>query len=232
MNQTTFLIYIIVVTLSSAVGCTITTYDDGDWEIYSERMIGQYYDADSMTFSLYDSNPVLRIDFEVGRWLDNVEVDNLTEKYNDKYWNRYISIYPQTLSRTSCYSNEFTGITVISDTDYNSIPAGQPLDPIVRIMATSPYRWLSSNGKLTYDWANAPADYSLVLKHNPKNIYVELFPVYKYIQDLVPSDMLLLNIHSLYLIFTETPAIKEHNLKITFKDPRKDVVAEGSVKFK
>lgn len=44
--------------------------------------------------------------------------------------------------------------------------------------------------------------------------------------------MLLIFVESLYLHFTETPAIKEHNLKITFKDPRKDVVAEGPVKFK
>ncbi len=185
-----------------------------------------------MQFHICPPSPILKIDYKTGRWLDEAEVDILTDKYNDKYWNRYINIGPTALDRTSCYSNEFIGITVISDTDYNSIPAGQPLDPIVRIMATSPYRWLSSQGKLTYDWASAPTDYSLVLEHSPQIVYGELFPVYKCIQDLVPSDMLLLNRHSLYLLFTETPAIKEHNLKITFKDPHKDIVAEGAVTFK
>ncbi len=216
----------------SAAGCTSTTCEDGDWERYSERMINSYFDADSMEFHLCSPDLILKIDYKTGRWLDEAEVDILTDKYNDKYWDRYISTNPAALDRTSCYSNEFTGITVISDSDYNGIPAGQPLDPIVRIMATSPYRWLSSHGKLTYDWMSAPTDYSLVLKHNPQTVYGELFPVYKCIQDLVPSDMLLLNRHSLYLLFTETPEIKEHNLRITFKDPRKDVVAEGTVTFK
>ncbi len=184
-----------------------------------------------MSFQLCYPEPILEMYSGTGRWLDDAEVDNLSKKYNDKHWNRVSS-----WKRYSVYSNEFTGISVVSDTDYNNIPAGYPLDPIVRIMTISPYRWLNSNGTLTYDWTNAPTDYSLVHWEmvGPRYEYFdkELFPVYKCITDLKPEDLMLLNMHSLYLLFTETPEIKEHNLKITFKDPRKDVVAEGTVTFK
>ncbi len=208
----------------------------GDDPVYSECMIRSYCDAEAMEISQSIGNPnFIRLSkADPTRFLSSRERDSLTKKYHDYHWQRNVALFQE----YTTYSNEFTGITVISNADFNGIPAGQPLDSKVRIVALSPYRWLKSESLLTYDWSEAPSDYDVQNDHGWLysryywHLPPEVFPVNKTLTDLVPEDLLLLFEQSLYLLFTETPEIKEHNLRITFKNPRKDVVAEGVVRFK
>jgi len=177
----------------------------------------------------YDYVNYLRV-FPAGMiFLSNDEQEPYIDRYDDTHWNNYRSP-----GDYATYANAFTGIDVVSDSEYNDIPAGGSLGSKVRIVSLSPYKWLLSRSTLTYDWSDIPEDYCTVdsrgCKYNA--LYPWEFPVNKYLADVTENDLVLLKAEELYLLFTETPSIKEQTITVTFREGDVSHSASVSVVFK
>lgn len=205
------LVFLLPVFLS--LSCSKTTYD---WTLpRSPNLIDSYLRMTGLSFNFYPATKSLRI-FDKGKeYIYGEEKKALTAKYGDTFFNR-----PLMHGTYGAFANEFTGITVTSDTDFNDISAGENIGAKMRIVAVSPYKWLMSKGSLTYDWTSVPADFQLLMT---AAIAAEFFrkenhPVNKVLTALTPEDLLLMNYSFVNLIFEETPEIKTHNLTVSFYD--------------
>ena len=96
-------------------------------------------------------------------------------------------------------TNDFIGISAVSDTDFNDIPAGQPIDSKIRICATSPYKFIASGYK------DEAAEWPQEMVDNHKYIWYEMGK----------EDLILLD-RTIYLKFSEIPEIKSHNITVSF----------------
>lgn len=178
-----------------------------------KEMIDCYIIADEfeLTFS-YDYS-FLRISPAQKRILYGDEEKALTLKYDDTHYNK--KRLPGTYW---AYATEFTSITVTSDTEFNGIPPGENIGGKIRLVAVSPYRWLKSTSTLYYDWSVIPQDYKTITESlgvfSLFEFCPENHPVNKLLTSLTPEDLLLINPQCLYLLFTEDPQIKTHNLTI------------------
>ena len=105
--------------------------------------------------------------------------------------------------------NHFTGIDVTSDTLFNDVKPGESLGDIVVL------NWLSA----------APTI-------EAKNNYIfKPKPYSKLIRDITEADLFLIQ-DGFYLIFTETPSIKEHSITVSFMDKDTTITGTGHFVFK
>lgn len=105
--------------------------------------------------------------------------------------------------------NNFIGIDAISDAQFNDVAPGESLGDIVVL------NWLSA----------APTI-------EAKNNYIyEPKPSSKLIREITETDLFLIQ-DEFYLIFTETPAIKEHNITVSFMDKDTTITGTGHFVFK
>lgn len=105
--------------------------------------------------------------------------------------------------------NSFTGIDVTSDTLFNDVKPGESLGDIVVL------NWLSA----------APTI-------EAKNNYIfKPKPYSKLIRDITEADLFLIQ-DGFYLIFTETPSIKEHSITVSFMDKDTTITGTGHFVFK
>lgn len=136
------------------------------------------------------------------------------------------------------FLESITEIDISSNIDFDSShPAGSKLNDLVRFISVSPYKFIQSGYKNTFDWNNnCPASFKKELgmmnfiqtkDDNSKSHY----PIDQLLSDLKPSDMTLLGFgdgHFIgYLLFESSPEInKTHNFTITVK------TSEGKVFIK
>ena len=109
-------------------------------------------------------------------------------------------------------TNDFIGISAISDADFNDIPAGQPIDSKIRICATSPYKFIASGYK------DEAAEWPQEMVDNHKYIWydeIHNHPVYGFLDEMGREDLILLD-RTIYLKFSEIPEIKSHNITVSF----------------
>ena len=79
----------------------------------------------------------------------------LSAFYGDTYYNK-----PTCPGGPYVLCNEFERIDVISDRDFNDIPAGSSLDSVVELLAASAKPFIDSGYDPSYGWPdNAPAAY-------------------------------------------------------------------------
>lgn len=185
-----------------------------------------HFNPESSSLILYDIG-------RQGIWGD--EMDKLTEKYDDWHYNK--PLFPGTYG---AFANEFTAITVTSDAEFNGIESGENIGAKMRIVAVSPYKWLKSKGTLEFDWSNIPSDYGKIINTTTtypfggfleEKLLPENHPVNKPLTSLIPEDLLLLNYNCVYLLFTETPEIKTHNITVTFHEGEKSISATEEITF-
>lgn len=193
----------------------------------STKLIDSYKEMTELSFNFNASTLSLRIFDNGDHWLSGTERDAMTAKYDDTHYDQVLA--PGTYAS---FSNEFSGITVTSDADFNEITPGENLGGIMRIVSVSPYKWLASKGTLTFDWSVIPSDYQIVLGNDTDDfLRPQNHPVNKSLTALTAEDMLLLNLNCLYLIFSESPAIKTHNLTVVFMEGNKSFSVTKSVTF-
>ena len=145
---------------------------------------------------------------------EEVRQDSLRNRFNDNTYNRLTSHFNQSIA------NVFTGIDIISDQDFNSFEAGASLKGITKLIGASPYKFIQSGYKKRFDWNLGtdiiPEDYKVGWGDRRILYDFGYFPVCNTLDRLTADDLMLLGGGMLHLRFTETPAIKEHNLTITF----------------
>ena len=224
---------LLLATLSS---CKTTT-DKGEYMTYtSENFVLHYVRATSLSAhqmnaldTQKDFNGAMAISVECDDCIYTSEMD---QQYHIKYYD-YQYNKPRMMSdATVCYVNDFVSIDIISDTDFNDIPAGQSLASTVKIVAVSPYRWLV-NGETNEElWKTISKDWLLWQK--PKYDYFikpEYFPVNSFLYNLNPEDLKLLH-SEIAFVFTSIPNNnKKHNLKIIFHEANSAITAECAVDF-
>ena len=135
------LLYIcFIVSISVACG-KIETYTIPDG-IYgdSQYMITRYIEANDIKYMFDDELLTLEIEFIGENISFGPKFDEYAAKYGDTHFNT-----PVIRDRYACVTNDFIAISAKSDSDFNEIPAGYPLDNIIRIMTTSPYRFIASD---------------------------------------------------------------------------------------
>lgn len=126
--------------------------------------------------------------------------------------------------------NPFIKLTVVSDSDFNDIPAGSPLDAVIRVLGATAYPVFKDlHGQS--DFYNQELDGSLKGCDKLTGVYYatglkeEMFPYFeksyywyeKYVSELQPDDLFLLD-PCLWFIITEFPALKTHKLTITMEE--------------
>lgn len=146
----------------------------------------------------------------------------MRQRYDDTHFNSYI----HQPGRYAVFANDFTSVDLVSDADFNDIEAGQSLGGVVRLHALSPYRWLSSGSKVTFDWEHFFDD-SFWPDRGVLPIG-QLYPVNAFLKDLTPDDLKLLLLNYTLLYFCELPAIKTHTLTLTFYE--KDTTISSSTR--
>lgn len=156
--------------------------------------------------------------------------DSLCEKRNDMNYYKKISYIGYPFER-HYYMGNISNIDIISNVDFNSShPAGSKLNDLVRFISVSPYKFIQSGYKETYNWVDkTPTSFeqetgiTSMLTNYPE-IMKYHSPIDKLLSEVTPSDMILigdgLGGHFIgYLIFESSPEInKTHKCTITIKN--------------
>jgi hypothetical protein len=128
------------------------------------------------------------------------------------------------------YKGDIVSIDVVSNADFDAQhPAGSSLNDIVRVISVSPYPYIVSGYKKTYDWEhNLPEIFQCEERlREQKNTHEcsVYHPVDKRLSELTSSDLILVALErGIFLIFEKQPDLsKEHNLTVTIK------VSDGKV---
>ena len=103
--------------------------------------------------------------------------------------------------------NSFTGIDVTSDTRFNDVAPGESLGGIVVL-----------------NWMSAAPIIQAKTDDGRK-------PCSKLIREITEADLYLMS-DDFHLLFTETPAIKEHNITVSFMDMDTTITGTGHFVFK
>ena len=116
----------------------------------------------------------------------------LAQKYGDISYNRRVVPF-----RNNALANELTGISVVSDSDYDeSHPAGTQLDDIIYFNGESFYSFVSSGYR------------------GQESTFFD-----KPLNELLAEDMKLLDIDDMWFRFSTPPtASQEHNITLTITD--------------
>lgn len=219
-------IFICVILVLGCACNKITNENEGRNGI-SSKLIDKYLVMSNLNFSFNASTMSLHLFDEGNQWVSGAEMEALTKKYDDTHFNQ--RLYPGTYAS---FANEFAGITVTSDADFNGVKPGDNLGGLIRIVAVSPYKWLLSKGTLTYDWTSVPSDYKILLGDNADEfLRPQNHPVNKVLTTLTPEDLLLLNVNCVFLIFAEVPEVKSHNLTVSFNDGTNVISVTKAVSF-
>lgn len=166
---------------------------------------------------------VIALDF-YGRGIkqhpENEEFKALSRKYGDTSYNKWIVPFTNASLLT-----EFSSVEVTCDRAIDSRhPAGASLADIVKLCATSPYRFIRSGYN---DITKTPAFF---LDHN-FNIPNPGYEVVFNMLDRLTADDLKLLAPSCYLLFEQRPAPGEYTFTITFRDPDGDITTEHAVRI-
>lgn len=154
--------------------------------------------------------------------------DSLCSVNNDINYYKKIS-YIATPMYGYYFLEHITEINVTSNVDFDSShPAGSKLNDLIRFISVSPFKFIQSGYKDTFDWnANCPASFKKELgmmnfiqtgDDNSKSHY----PIDKLLSELKAADLTLLGFGNGrfigYLLFESTPEInKTHLFTITVK---------------
>lgn len=213
-------------------GCHVPEQEDDNGDVIkSESLIELYILATS-------TNPI-RIPFtegapigkgEQGITLNNSEAERvplmeMRQRYDDTHYNSY-----KRMGYYVVYANDFIAMDLVSDTDFNGIKAGESLGGIVRLHSLSPYRWLISGSKVTFDWTLFN-DVTFWPNNTSALPIKQLFPVNSYLKDLSPNDLKLLMVNHTFLYFEELPTIKKHTLTLTFYEADSAISSSTQVVF-
>jgi hypothetical protein len=127
------------------------------------------------------------------------------------------------------YKGDIVSIDVVSNADFDAQhPAGAPLNDIVRIISVSPYPYITSGYKKTYDWKRNPPENlqreNIFRGRSNRGENPFYYPIDKRLSELTSSDLILADMSEIFLIFEKQPDLsKEHNLTVTIK------VSDGKV---
>lgn len=195
---------------------------------FSKSYIQVYKDADSLLFNVVNYVNTIQIGFLgddiTGR---DSRFTALTEHFNDTYFNRKLGHF-----QNRAIANEFTGVEIVSDGDFNGIAAGESLRSVTKIISASAFEYIWGGYENPYDWRTKPDEYRYGWGFeggitNSGGYY----PVLNTLDKLVPDDMKLLDPTMIYLRFTEIPQIKEHTFTVTFREGEKEITASTAFTF-
>ena len=138
----------------------------------------------------------------------------LSAFYGDTHYNK--PTYP---GGPNVLCNEFKKIDIVSDKDFNEIPAGQSLGNVVQFLAVSVKPFLDSGYTEEFDWSrnDVPSEYrDYAWRFWPKE---EFYPVYGLLSELRENELKLLERRSPSLCFLDEPrAFRKHTFTITLED--------------
>lgn len=148
--------------------------------------------------------------------MNSVSDETYLEKYGhygDDHYNKHI--IP---GSNQAIVNNFTGITIKCGKQFNSYPAAAPLDGIARLLACSPYKYIRSNYKSTFDWSdNTPPELIFGKKIIDIEARPEYHPVSGLLSELGSNNLILLN-PLMYIELLEIPEEGTYKLYITFHE--------------
>lgn len=185
-----------------------------DGTIYSENyVLGYLYDVDSMAVSsTINENGTL---YKYGNGLSfafwgngcNANTNRETflsyaKQYNDVSYHQSVYEGRRNVMNDMSLAEPIRSISVVSDMDMDAVhPAGTSLNDIIYFSAASPKNFIL-NGYPKVETNEPGYDYGYQL-------------VQGFLSELDPEDLVLLDIHDIYIDFPEVPLIKEHNFTVT-----------------
>ena len=151
----------------------------------------------------YDGDPFILVELNGERIADK-EADSLRLEVGDTAGVYYGENYRGPIIVTS---NSFSGISVYSDTPFNDFQPGESLAGIINM------RWSSALPVIKSKQEHVSHSFS------------------KLLSEVIPEDLYLIS-PRFTLSFTETPAIKEHNITVSFMDKDTTITGTGHFVFK
>ncbi len=148
------------------------------------------------------------------------------EKYDDCHYNG-----AQIPGGYSALINEFHKIEIVSDTEFNGVPAGESIADKVIIFAVTPYPWLKSGSAVTYAWNESMVEHSFFCRLGPWFTLPQMYLVNKKVSSLTEDDLQLLCPEHIYFRFIEKPEIKTHNITMRFIEKEKSLESSVEVIF-
>lgn len=125
--------------------------------------------------------------------------------------------------------NPFSKLTIVSDSDFNDIPAGSPLDAIIRVIGATAwpvfkdlhceddYYYQELDGSLKGYKSVARNDGTGTLSDIARYFHPSFFWYEKFVSELRPDDLFLSG-PAIFFGISETPAIKKQKLTITLEE--------------
>lgn len=206
------------------ISCTRSGSEVGGEFSETEYYIQGYLEADMLTGTVCTGG-LIGLGFSGELYLPSRgekgdKFRELNAFYGDTHYNK--PTYP---GGPYALCNEFERIDVISDRDFNDIPAGSSLGSVVELLAASAKPFIDSGYDPSYGWpdGNAPAAYYRDGEPIMCGTAGEggFSPVYGVLSDLRAEDLKLLYfsyVGCMYLSFLEEPAVKEHTFTVTMQD--------------
>ncbi|HAD57411.1 MAG TPA: hypothetical protein DCG00_08025 [Alistipes sp.] len=200
------------------ISCTRSGSEVGGEFSETEYYIQGYLEADMLTGTVCTGG-LIGLGFSGELYLPSRgekgdKFRELSAFYGDTHYNK--PTYP---GGPNVLCNEFKKIDIVSDKDFNEIPAGQSLGNVVKFLAVSVKPFLDSGYTEEFDWSrnDVPSEYrDYVWRFWPKK---EFYPVYGLLSELRENELKLLERRSPSLCFLDEPrAFRKHTLTITLED--------------
>ncbi len=163
-----------------------------------------------------DFGDMIRFSFETKDVTKKDEgFEEMCEYYGDTGYDRWVS-YVCGMGPIYVLTNRFTDITVTCDSEFCGVPAGEPLDELVEILALSPKPYIDSGYEAEYDWS--------VVSHEDRRLYPyiyyidgrpEVWPIRGLLSEIDYSQLQLLL--GMNLRFVQHPEEGEYNMHVHFE---------------
>jgi hypothetical protein len=206
-----------------ALSILISTCDVVERHTFRSYIL-EYYDYSEFVLEVGDSDDIFITDFGKKTWLggwkskgrEKVIYDSLCTLHNDmsyKTRREYIAVP----NWGDSFKGDILSIDVISNADFDEQhPALSPLNDIIQLQSISPYPYIISGYKATYNWGyDEPTRYGRLfrcgLEDNPC-----YHPIDKKLSEITPSDLILVG--PAFLIFEKHPTLAQaHDLTVTIR---------------
>lgn len=212
----------ILLALSAVLAAMVCSCRDNIDEIgkgypeYKRHFLDGFHDA-YLAEGQPDNGDMIRFSFKTKDVTGKDErFEELCEYYGDVGYDR--TVYVGCMPRTGGYvlSNRFTDITVTCDREFCGVPAGEPLDGLVEVLAVSPKPYIDSGYEAEYDWNTVSCeDRRLYPYHFAGDRCPEVWPIRGLLSEIDYSQLQLLL--ALNLRFVQHPEEGEYDMYVHFE---------------
>ncbi len=201
--------------------CNTTTYDP-DGRYVTDNFVQVFMKVESLSLSQVNADQ-FRVSTS-GDCFNGGKDCFISRKYDDFHYKAGILPFGIT-----CTANEFIALDIVSDSDFNGIPAGNSIASKFKFVSLSPYQWLVN--KLKFDWKNLDDDYRELGFRSYGSHFSQMSPVVCDVENLGYSSLQLLDCQDIRLVLEERPSVKHHKFTVTFYESDKSISSTIEVYF-